>query len=349
MITYRKQHGFSKKSSSLTHSKLGKRYRKKLRKFQYFRNNVQVNILPKVRMKEKLNIDEQILYMKYKGISFHHISEDNAKKILSETNFYYKLSVMRKMFQKGDNNQYRLLSFFMLTDLSSIDMGIRYFLLQMCLDIEHSLKTKLNTELTKNILVNPYLIIKQYKNKNYSFYQKITRRFETTDYLKGMYSKRGDNISFWVFFEILDMGGLLSFLKFYKNKYQTSSFYNSDSIESMLLYTKNIRNCCAHSTPFIYNITDTQTTISSPNSIVVSYAEEMNINREDVKYKKINDLVALFFLHQVLCSDGLSQRRAAEGKRLLERIDRNEIYYSNNNNIKKIKEIFCKLLDYLEK
>lgn len=49
------------------------------------------------------------------------------------------------------------LDFSHLVDLSSIDMGIRYFLLQMVLDVEHSIKVQIIDDLTNNPNVDPYL------------------------------------------------------------------------------------------------------------------------------------------------------------------------------------------------
>ena len=43
-------------------------------------------------MKPILNIDEMIEHMKEKGIKFNIISENEAKKFLSESNYYMKLA-----------------------------------------------------------------------------------------------------------------------------------------------------------------------------------------------------------------------------------------------------------------
>ena len=51
-------------------------------------------------MKHILNIDEMIEHMKEKGIKFNIISENEAKKFLSESNYYMKLASYRKNYPK---------------------------------------------------------------------------------------------------------------------------------------------------------------------------------------------------------------------------------------------------------
>lgn len=45
-------------------------------------------IIKKANNKEKLSLEEQVLYMKYKGITFEYETEDKALEIL-ESNSYY--------------------------------------------------------------------------------------------------------------------------------------------------------------------------------------------------------------------------------------------------------------------
>lgn len=344
MKKYGRSSSFVKKSSSLkVVSKLRTRNRW-IKEIQYFNSNVQNRILPKVRVKQKLSIDEQIIYMKYKGITFNLINEVDAKNILSKTNYYYKLSVSRKLFDKGLNNQYKLLDFSFLVDLSSIDMGIRYFLLQMCLDIEHSLKVALIDELTTNPRVDAYTIVRQFKNRNKLFYNDIVKRFSRTEYMKDMYSKRGMDIPFWVLLEILDMGGLIRFLSFYTKKNKATK--NLNSANNIAIYAKNIRNCCAHSSAFLYNMVDDNCRIPA-NSRIVTYGKHMEISSKDSQYRKINDLIALFYLHKILCTNTLNNRRSGEGKNLIDRAMQKSDYYSSNEKLKRSKAIFSKLLDYL--
>lgn len=311
---------------------------------------IELNLLPKVKKKEVLSIKEQILYMKYKGISFQLIDEVQSTKILGDLNYYFKISVYRKFFTKKYSNKYINLDFKMLTDLASIDMGVRYFLLQLTLDIEHAVKTAIIKELTNNPLVNDgYLIVRQFKNKESGVYKQVRHRFKNTKYMKDFHSKRENQLSYWILIELLDMGGLTKFLDFYLS----STFYGKGNVSidvrnsnKLLIYIKNIRNCTAHSNPFIFNIFDNRIPSSSQ---LVSYAANIGIDSHFTRYDKVNDLVALFHLHKYLCSDVLNKRRKSEGEKLLLRSQRMKMYYKGNVKLRDTYTIFQVLLDTLVK
>ncbi|MGX7025718.1 Abi family protein [Vagococcus hydrophili] len=311
------------------------------------KQRVEFEILPKVKLKKALTVDEQISYMEYKGIKFNMTSKQEAKKILENLNYYFKVSVYRKFFNKNNASGYDLLDFKMLTDLASIDMGVRYFLLQLTLDVEHAAKVALINDLTKNSRVDEYLIVTQFKNTDKNYFKMISKRFSGTKYMKDFHDKRRDQISFWVLIELLDMGGLVKFLKFYVNNpiYNTKPIaINVKNASSLLVYTKNIRNCTAHSNPFIYNIFERRVPASNQ---LVSYANVMGIDSNTVRYDKVNDLVSLFHLHKYLCSEELSGRRKREGLELVKRSKRLGVYYKGNVKLEKTVEIFNILLDCL--
>ncbi|MFI3684264.1 Abi family protein [Vagococcus fluvialis] len=348
---YRRSTSYVGKSSSLRMKQRKKITNNKQSKKNINRNfssYIQCLVLPKVQSKEKLTLDEQVQYLKYKGITFNIYDESKAKIILSDTNYYYKLSVARKLFDKDYTNRYINLDFGLLVDLSSIDMGIRYLLLQMCLDIEHSLKAALNSDLSENPKIDPYIFVQQFRNKNRKFYNQTVDRFSRTKYMKQMYNKRGGQIPIWVLLEISDMGGLLEILKFYVKKNNKSS--NLVNASKILLYAKNIRNTCAHSNPFIYNIFNDDMIIHPrPNPVIVTYGTTMKIDSKDIPYQKVHDLIALFFLHKIFCSNSLNERRVKEGFLLMERTERRAEYYCRNTELIKTKKIFNQLLDYLDK
>lgn len=95
----------------------------------------------------KLSIPQQIENMKKKGISFSIITEADARRFLSEHNYYYKLKAYAHNFDKykdpAKNGQYINLDFAHLKDLSTIDAHLRKIILTMCIDLEHFLKVKM--------------------------------------------------------------------------------------------------------------------------------------------------------------------------------------------------------------
>ena len=82
------------------------------------------------------------------GISFNTWDKKQAIEFLQEKNYYYKVSSYRKLFPKVDG-KYNI-EFATLADIAVIDMRLRYLLLGICLDIEHSIKTTIMDLATKN-------------------------------------------------------------------------------------------------------------------------------------------------------------------------------------------------------
>lgn len=105
-------------------------------------------------LKKLLSVDELIEHMKSKGITFHEVSENDAKEFLQKNNYYMKLAAYRANYEKCPTGkragQYKKLDFGYLKELSVIDMHLRYIIIDMCLDIEHAIKVKLINDVTNN-------------------------------------------------------------------------------------------------------------------------------------------------------------------------------------------------------
>lgn len=116
-------------------------------------------------MKRLLSVDELIQHMKSKGIKFHEVSEADAKEFLLKNNYYMKLASYRANYEKNDVGkrigEYKNLDFGYLQELSTIDMHLRYIVIEMCLDIEHAIKVKLISEVTNNTNEDGYEIVKK--------------------------------------------------------------------------------------------------------------------------------------------------------------------------------------------
>lgn len=113
-----------------------------------------------------LTLDEQIEHLKAKGITFQSYTEEAAKHFLSEHNYLTKVSAYRKNYTQhsaGPNQgKYVRLDFAHLVDLSTIDMHLRYLILDLCLDIEHSIKTFLINDDLANPDEDGYRIVDKF-------------------------------------------------------------------------------------------------------------------------------------------------------------------------------------------
>lgn len=121
-------------------------------------------------MKELLTNDQLLEHMKRKGIKFNIVSEDDAKEFLKHNNYYMKLAAYRTNYSKQTEEcktkgQYINLEFAYLKELSTIDMHLRYFILEMCLDIEHHLKIHLLNGLESEG-DDGYQLIRKFVGKN---------------------------------------------------------------------------------------------------------------------------------------------------------------------------------------
>lgn len=72
----------------------------------------------RVSIKRKLGFDEMIKHLEEKNVKFELISKENAKSILQTSNYFYKITVYRKNFEKNNRGQYIKLDFKLLQDLA---------------------------------------------------------------------------------------------------------------------------------------------------------------------------------------------------------------------------------------
>ena len=101
-------------------------------------------------MKEKLTVDEQVRFLRDKGIKFNIISEEEAKEFLENNTYLFKLKAYTKNYLKNKNGQYQALEFAHLVELSVLDTHLRYVVLDLCLSIEHQLKVMLLRSITND-------------------------------------------------------------------------------------------------------------------------------------------------------------------------------------------------------
>lgn len=292
--------------------------------------------------KELLNYGKLIEKMNAIGICFNRITEEEAKIIISEKSYYYKIASYRKLFHKS-NNKYNI-EFESLSDIASIDMQLRYQLLKMCLDIEHSIKTKLMDAFVRNTQIDAYNFVEKYERLYPDGYNKCINNLKYNPYLADMYKKRKDKLPIWVLIEIMSFGELLNLVELYyleftkKNRLQKAFEYGK--------FVRNIRNTCAHSNVFLLNITNSRTKISTS---VVSVAEQVHLKRDDINHPKLHDLFCLMILHHEYCSIDIQHHRRAEAIDLLKRASRKGSYYKNNQDLVKTFKVIKKMLALLSK
>ena len=133
--------------------------------------------------------DELISHMKIKGIKFDIAKEEDAKVFLQNNNYYMKLASYRANYDKQkSNDKYINLDFAYLQELSTIDMHLRYLILQMCLDVEHALKTRLLKDIEDNPEEDGYDIIRRFVTKYERSCQNI-QKHKSSEYCRELIEK----------------------------------------------------------------------------------------------------------------------------------------------------------------
>lgn len=292
-----------------------------------------------------MNTSELISHMKQKGIKFNLTSESDTKEMLNKVNYYFKLTSYRSNFPKDENGKYQNLDFAFLTDIASVDMQLRDYLLDLSLDIEHGIKVSLLDLIANDPKEDGYSIVQDFRSLHPNQYEQTLEYLGKNRYLQDMYKKHHDHIAVWVFLEVMTFGVLSMFVDFYVDR---THIKRVKSIKNYLKYTKNIRNACAHSNPLLVNLFSDKEFLRRPSAPVKTAAHKIKISDSYLQDIKINDLVSLFYLHRFFQSNKMSEHRLRQGTRLIKRFHRHEDWYADNSQLNTFFNILNRLIDYLD-
>ena len=215
-------------------------------------------------LKRKLNLEEQIEYLKDKGVKFSIIDEKEAKDILMNRTYYFKIKSYSKNYEKDNNGKYIDLEFAYLVELSKLDMYLRRILLDITLDVEHTLKTSLlrdfnSTKEDGYKIVCSFLQSKLGKNTENYLKKLATKSDSSTSFI--LASKYKNQMPIWVLIEIIQLHDLMNFYKFFYAKH--TKFYTNTElnfIANAIFSTKCLRNLSAHNNCIIKNIFENDAT-----------------------------------------------------------------------------------------
>ncbi|MDC0751893.1 Abi family protein [Enterococcus innesii] len=333
----------------------------------------------------KKTIQEQVDYLELdKGITFKLISKSNAKKILTTSSYYYKLTCFRKNFKKNAKGRYTNVDFATLYDLSVIDENLRKILFKLCVDVEHTLKTQILYDISRDVNEDGYTITTEFddylRNLHISSnsrnpYIKVQNKtiypsLDVLDYdymLSQKYRPGGaatptTNLPIWVLMEKMSLGTFCKFLTFYTQKspiVSTEKFNYSyyELAEELLVMTSRIRNASAHNRPIIMDIGNNNVAkvpqVSSEirdfytNLEITKYkTRQHTINLKMLKNVKINDIMSILVLHNYYVVNPIPRfHRRKELKEFSKRLKMNSDLYRNQSHLKKIGELICDIIE----
>lgn len=116
--------------------------------------------------KPKLTPEEQIAFLKGRGITFERMDEGGAMRYLSTESFLFATYAYRSLFPKriggAHDGEYANLDFAVLVDLERLDRQLREALLPLTLDVEHLAKARMIAEVAARPEEDGYAIVREY-------------------------------------------------------------------------------------------------------------------------------------------------------------------------------------------
>ena len=228
--------------------------------------------------KQKMTSAEIINYMKNNlGISFNKMTDKEAELFLKTKNNYMRTASYRKNYEKyqlGKNKgKYINLDFDYLIEFSKIDAKLRYLVCKISLDIEHSIKVAILSDI-EEAEDDGYTLIGNFLSK-YKYILKKIKNNRKSEYTGGLISKYMDfsdsinetneEIKYegrcpaWVFVELLSFGDLMRFYTYYYHDVNNKTGRNVVSVK-MLNSLKSLRNAAAHNNCLLINLKGSRNT-----------------------------------------------------------------------------------------
>lgn len=290
--------------------------------------------------------DELISHMKLKGIKFDIVKEEDAKAFLQNNNYYMKLASYRANYEKHKSNgKYINLDFAYLQELSTIDMHLRYLILQMCLDVEHALKTRLLNDMENNPQEDGYDLIRRFVTKYERSCQNIQKR-KSSEYCRELIEKYYPYFPAWVFVELISFGDMVKLYEYYCLRYP------GRLKDSELLYPiRDLRNAAAHSNCLINKL---QKGTNKPSVKIIKFVSNIDgigasMRTNKLSNKFLYDFVSLLYVYKEFINANIVKiKRFEQIQEFIDgRVIKNKEYFEKNECIKTAYLFVKKVVDYM--
>ena len=290
--------------------------------------------------------DELISHMKIKGIKFNIVKEEDAKIFLQNNNYYMKLASYRANYDKHKSNgEYINLDFAYLQELSTIDMHLRYLILQMCLDVEHALKTRLLKDIEDNPEEDGYDIIRRFITKYERSCQNI-QKHKSSEYCRELIEKYYPYFPAWVFVELISFGDMVKLYEYYSDRYP------GRLKDSELLYSiRDLRNATAHSNCLINKL---QKGTNKPSVKIIKFVSNIDgigtsMRTNKLSNKFLYDFISLLYVYnEFINADIVKKKRFKQIQEFMDgRVIKNIEYFEKNECIKTAYTFVKKVIDYM--
>ena len=175
-----------------------------------------------MRAKPPLTVEQQLVHLKAKGVTFDLCNEEEAATYLSDKCQFFRVIAYRKLFDKhvgGERDgQYINLDFAQLRYLAGLDRQFRDVMLAMSLDIEHFAKARLLHDLTLHADEDGYSVVADYreelKSSGRMYMENELRARKGDDYCGDIIQKYAGGMPLWALLEVVSFGTLIGMMKF---------------------------------------------------------------------------------------------------------------------------------------
>ncbi len=298
--------------------------------------------------------NELISHMEHKGIKFDIASKKDAELFLQDHNYYMKLASYRANYDKytdndtgnnTDNGKYINLDFAYLQELSTIDMHFRYLILQMCLDIEHALKTRLLKDIEDNSKEDGYDIIRRFFTK-YERSCKDINKHKSSEYCRELIEKYYPYFPAWVFVELISFGDMVKLYEFYNKRYPKRLK------DGELLYSiRDLRNATAHNNCLINKLKKGS---NKPSVKIIKFVSQISGIGKSMRTNKLSnkflyDFISLLYVYNEFINvEAIKNKRFKQLQEFFSnRVIRNKTYFYKNECIKTAYLFLKKIVDYM--
>lgn len=279
---------------------------------------------------KKLSFDEQIEWLQDHNVTIDDKTE--CGDYLRYKTYFYKIISYVKSFNSQNNIEIK--SFDQLVDLSSIDMELRYFLLRVCLDVEHWIRSFILRIITNDPNEDGYEIVQKVLSRDKDPQEFKRKLFSNVGY----YDKYGDfqiqkeyktlyrNPPIWAIMEICSFGKLRSFVEYLSEQRPN----NTDlmQIRNSFKYINKLRNYCAHNKNILNKNIYYDENLKLPHTIFSTLGSD-GFTKHEIKCEIHLQIILAIRMHNRLCSKESNNHRAMEFSDLLKRIDKNNSLHIN--------------------
>lgn len=273
------------------------------------------------------------------GVQFTKISREEAKEILSNRSYYYKLSRYKYNFPQAMDGTFTI-DFAHLVDFFEIDTTLRYYLLTLALDVEHAIKSTLLHDIMTQTKIDEYDLLQQFKEYTNDYITPIMKSIQQNDYLNDAYLDDQDSMPIWIFIECCSFSVLEKFVEFYQTRYPSKRLITA---AKLLPFARHIRNACAHNNVLLMNVYKKRNKLPI-STTMKSYAHAYHVPLHFIEQRKLHDIFSLIVLHKKYCSH-LSQDRYQALQPVITRLFKNNQDYAAYPSVQKLFQTLKQLLE----